>query len=87
MSRASLTAADLATLAAMRAELSGAEEPGGAVLLWSTDPARTARASLVDRKDQTGAAVELRARLVGLGRQVFTRAEALTALDAIAGEG
>lgn len=85
---AELTPADLATLAAMREELMrAAEAPGCAVLLWSTDPERTARASLVDRKDQTGAAVELRARLAQLGRQVLTQPEALAALAAIEGKG
>lgn len=75
--------ADLTTLSAMRAELSRPSAPGAHVLLWSTDPARTGQMALVDRKDLTGAAVELRARLAGLGRQVFTRAEALEALAAI----
>lgn len=75
--------ADRTTLSAMRAELSRPSAPGAHVLLWSTDSARTGQMALVDRKDQTGVAVELRARLVGLGRQVFTRAEALDALAAI----
>lgn len=79
--------ADIATLSAMRAELSRPSAPGAHVLLWSTDPARTGQMALVDRKDQTGVAVELRARLAGLGQQVFTRTEALDALAAIEGKG
>lgn len=83
-----LNPADRTTLAAMREELARAGEvPGGAVLLWSTAPGATSRLALVDRKDQTGAAAGLRARLEQLGRQVYTRPEALAALAALEGEG
>lgn len=81
-----LSPADTATLRAMREELeSAADAPGRAFLLWSTAPATTGRLALVDRKDLTGAAVGMRAQLAQLGRMVFTRAEALAALDAIEG--
>lgn len=79
--------ADLVTLDAMRADLARLGAPGAHVLLWSTDPARTGQMALVDRKDLTGVAVELRRRLAGLGRQVFTRAEAIDALATIEGGG
>ena len=79
--------ADRTTLSAMRAELSRPSAPGAHVLLWSTDSARTGQMALVDRKDQTGVAVELRARLSRLGRQVFTRPEALALLHTLEGQG
>lgn len=82
-----MSPADLATLQAMRGDLARPSAPGAHVLLWSTDPGRTGQMALVDRKDITGAAVELRARLSRLGRQVFTRPEALALLHTLEGQG